>query len=93
MKATEMKVTYIDPDMRQLFVEKLPDGGYGVWSQKDKHAPRKLMAASIRKDGYKTFEDAQHALDLYVSNKRHGAWRTVCAIGGGSSGNRVAGQH
>lgn len=45
MKATEMKVTYIDPDMRQLFVEKLPDGGYGVWSQKDKHAPRKLMAA------------------------------------------------
>lgn len=66
MKATEMKVTYIDPDMRQLFVEKLPDGGYGVWSQKDKHAPRKLMAASIRKDGYKTFEDAQHALDLYV---------------------------
>ena len=71
MKATEMKVTYIDPDMRQLFVEKLPDGGYGVWSQKDKHAPRKLMAASIRKDGYKTFEDAQHALDLYVSNKRY----------------------
>ncbi len=51
MKATEMKVTYIDPDMRQLFVEKLPDGGYGVWCQKDKHAPRKLMAASIRKDG------------------------------------------
>ena len=71
MKATEMKVTYIDPDMRQLFVEKLPDGGYGVWSQKDKHASRKLMAASIRKDGYKTFEDAQHALDLYVSNKRY----------------------
>ena len=69
MKATEMKVTYIDPDMRQLFVEKLPDGGYGVWSQKDKHAPRKLMAASIRKDGYKTFEDAQCKLGSACKRK------------------------
>ena len=40
MQSTEMKVTYITPDMRQLFVQKLPDGGYGVLSQRDKHPAR-----------------------------------------------------
>ena len=77
MQSTEMKVTYIAPDMRQLFVQKLPDGGYGVLSQRDKHPPRKLLATGIRPEGYPLFEDAQKALGLYVSNKRSnspGTW-------------------
>lgn len=66
-----MKVTYIDPNERALFVAELPDGGYGVWAQKGKDAPRKLRSEGyINPAGYPTFADAQHALDNHVSYRR-----------------------
>ncbi|MEG2469474.1 MAG: DUF3102 domain-containing protein [Comamonas sp.] len=72
----EMKITYIDPDQRALYVGELPDGGFGVWAQAGKAAPRKLYSKGyIKPEGYATPEEAQHALGIYVSQKRDGqAW-------------------
>lgn len=72
MRSEEMKVTYIDPGRRALYVAELPDGGYGAWAQKDKEAPRRLISKGyIKPEGYGTFGEAQEALALYVSNKRN----------------------
>lgn len=75
----EMKVTYIDPDQRALFVAELPDGGYTAWVQRGKDAPRKLVSKGyIAPEGYASHNEAQKALALYVSNRRynggHGSW-------------------
>lgn len=77
IERAEMKVTYIDPDQRALFVAELPDGGYGAWTQKGKDAPRKQVSKNyIRAEGYATFAEAQEALALYVSSNwdSHGSW-------------------
>lgn len=67
-----MVVTYFDPDQRGLFVAALPDGGFGVWWQKAKNAPRRLISKGyINPEGYPTFDEAQKALDLYISNRRY----------------------
>lgn len=76
MQNDEMKVTYIDPDQRALYVDKLPDGRFGVWAQNGKKAARRLVSPSyIKPEGYQTYAEARNALGLYVSNKRvGGAW-------------------
>ena len=76
MLSEEMKVTYIDPDQRALYVAELPGGGYGAWTQKDKDAPRRLVSKGyINPEGYATFDEAQEALALHVANKRNdGGW-------------------
>lgn len=74
MDEAEMKVTYIDPDQRALFVAELPEGGWGLWTQQGQNAPRKLVSKDYAKpEGYATFTEAQEKLGLYVSNKRDGS--------------------
>jgi len=74
-----MKVTYIDPTQRALFAAELPGGGYGVWAQKGKDVPRKLVSKGyIDPAGYPSFIEAQEALGHHVSVKRSessfGSW-------------------
>lgn len=79
MQSGEMKVTYIDPTQRHLFAAPLPDGGFAVWAQRAKEAPRKLVCRGyIDPDGYPDFGQAQDALDRYVSWKRSesGGWKS-----------------
>ncbi|MEG1358364.1 MAG: DUF3102 domain-containing protein [Clostridia bacterium] len=74
---TKMRVTYIDPDQRALYVAELPDGGFGAWAQRGKEAPCRLVSKDhLKPEGYPTPKDAQDALDLYVVDKRleDGQW-------------------
>lgn len=79
MQSGEMKVTYIDPTRRHLYAAPLPDGGFAVWAQRAKEAPRKLVCRGyIDPNGYASFEQAQEALNRYVSWKRSedGGWKS-----------------
>lgn len=76
----EMKVVYVDPERWALYVGELPDGKWGVWAQKGKDAPRKLRSPNyLKPEGYADPNEAQNALDLYVSNKRGTSPYGYCA--------------
>lgn len=71
----DYKITYIDPNQRQLFIDKQPEGGYCGYGQTGKEAPRRLTNGYMKRDGYATYEEAQKALDLYVANMNNpGSW-------------------
>ena len=74
------KVTYIDPNRRQLFVGEQPEGGWCGYTQKGKETPRRMANGYMNRDGYATYEEAEKALDLYVSNVRYerpGNWEVL----------------
>ncbi len=68
-----MRVVYIDPNRRALYVAEMPDGIWRAMTQKGTDAPRKLISSYVKAGGYATEEEAQHDLDLYVSNARNGS--------------------
>lgn len=67
----EMKVTFVDPEGRELYVGEQADGRYAIFTQKDKHAPRRLQSKYYNPaEGYETYEQANKDLQSYVSSKR-----------------------
>ena len=76
----DFKIVYIDPNRRQLFISEQPEGGYCGYTQKGKEAPRRMVNGYMKRDGYTTYEEAEKALDLYVSNARYeraGNWEVL----------------
>lgn len=76
----DFRIVYIDPNRRQLFIGEQPEGGYCGYTQRGKEAPRRLTCNYMNRDGYATFEEAEKALDLYVSNARYngsGTWEVL----------------
>ena len=74
------KVTYIDPNRRQLYIGVQPEGGYCGYAQTGKETPRRLTNGYMKREGYATYEEAERALDLYVSNARYeraGNWEVL----------------
>ncbi len=64
-----MKVVWIDPEQRALYVMEGSTGGYFAVMQRGQQAPRTIIGTKTE-FGYATFEEAQEALSLHISQKK-----------------------